>query len=402
MLRTNMGLFKQVFNVLLLLLFLRFKRRRQKKVLLVAEYGKSGGTRTYLIYLLQFLHSQGYDVSVLSNDQDEDQEIVQTLKKLNFQSIPVKFDFWCINFAQIPLGLSKTQLIRQQLNELKFWCGLQIQNRFSSFIFSVSYPEKYLYTFLMPVPITYILHTAPYSKVDKIKRLLLRGCLNAEKRILTVSRFAEDAIVHYWLENKRSKYVGFIYNYYRQRYIGKVNMQAQSVKRVLTIGSVENYKNPMFFLETAKAIIKNNDKEIIEFIWAGDGSQLNACREASRNYPQISFIGNVTNVEQLYTEATLYFQPSLMESHGIATLGAMYHRLPCVVSQHGGLKESVIDGKTGFVIPVSDIEASVEKIDLLLRDKFLCKEMGDFGFRIFEKRFTKDIWYKNMKLYFNY
>jgi glycosyltransferase involved in cell wall biosynthesis len=134
----------------------------------------------------------------------------------------------------------------------------------------------------------------------------------------------------------------------------------------------------------------------VKFIWAGDGSLMDECQTRVNKMLGIQFIGHQNNVEKLYKQATVYFQPSLIESHGIATLGAMYHGIPCVVSNNGGLKESVEHGVNGYLVADEDVmQAAIHILDLLQQPN-LCKEMGAAGRNIYNDLFTKGMWIKRM------
>ncbi len=387
---------RQAVTLLYHLIRLRMISVKKNEILLVSEHGNTGGTRTYFIALLKFLHLQGYKVSLLQNADTIDTEIADLLKQLEFKTIQDPFDFWCTDMENIPEGLSRNILTSYQFKELLYWCRLQFSHRFSGIIFNVSYPEMYLYSFLLPVKIRYILHTVPQKKSDQYKQQVLNRFLSPDKQIITVSAFAKKSIEHYWLNDRTNEHVRFIYNHYIPKYQSANNKDNQKVRIVLTIGTVISYKNPLLFIEVAKRIIAANKDNATCFIWAGDGSMLEECRDLTKDHPQIQFIGHQENVETLYEQATVFYQPSQMESHGIAVLGAMYHHLPCVVSDQGGLKESVVHERTGFVVPVNDPQVSVEKINLLLQEPELCKAMGETGYVVYALKFNEQVWEKEM------
>ena len=389
-------MFKNTILVFYKLISLRLKKKQPKNILLVAEYIRSGGTRTYFISLLQFLKKQNYDVTVLMNNHKDDFEIDDLIKSLGYKTLSCSFDFWCIDFEKIHPGLTIKKLINYQLKEMLFWCNILEKNNFSGIIFSVGYPEQYLYAFLLPVTVRYILHTQPVKRADKYKRWILANMLNHRKQIITVSKSSKKTIEMYWLQSKSSKYVNVVYNYYKPKFKNVYAENASGINRILTIGAVEDYKNPFFFIECAKQIIIDKKETAIEFIWAGDGSLLQECRDWVKNYPQIQFVGNKENVEELYATSTIYFQPSLQESHGIAVLGAMYHKLPCIVTDKGGLKESVMDGLTGFVTQIANTNTAIEKINTLLHDEKLSREMGINGFKYYTEKFTEQAWINSM------
>ena len=94
--------------------------------------------------------------------------------------------------------------------------------------------------------------------------------------------------------------------------------------------------------------------------------------------------------------ASLYFQPSLLESHGIAVVEAMSYSLPCVVSNIGGLPESVEHGVNGFLAPPDDAEAMSGAITKLISNNSLMQEMGKQSLRIFNEKFSYSIWRQKM------
>jgi glycosyltransferase involved in cell wall biosynthesis len=64
------------------------------------------------------------------------------------------------------------------------------------------------------------------------------------------------------------------------------------------------------------------------------------------------------------------------EGLGIATLEAMAMGKPMVVTANGGLKETTIDGVTGFVVPIGDVGAIAQAILKLVNDPQMMRQMG--------------------------
>jgi alpha-maltose-1-phosphate synthase len=54
---------------------------------------------------------------------------------------------------------------------------------------------------------------------------------------------------------------------------------------------------------------------------------------------------------QLYSNARVFCCPSVYEPFGIINLEAMACRAPVVASATGGIKEVVVDGETGYLVP---------------------------------------------------
>jgi alpha-maltose-1-phosphate synthase len=89
------------------------------------------------------------------------------------------------------------------------------------------------------------------------------------------------------------------------------------------------------------------------------------------------------------------------EPFGIINLEAMACRAPVVASSTGGIKEVVVDGETGFLVPfaqdpVTGFAAEPEqfakdlgaKVSELLADPEKCKRFGEAGRRRVEETFS--------------
>ena len=125
---------------------------------------------------------------------------------------------------------------------------------------------------------------------------------------------------------------------------------------------------------------------------------------ARQHNPHIVWIEKmVTKQEaiQLYSHARVFCCPSVYEPFGIINLEAMACRTPVVASATGGIKEVVVDGKTGYLVsfdqdPVTSFPNDPEKfardlaapINRLLDDPEKCRRFGDAGRRRVEETFS--------------
>ena len=96
---------------------------------------------------------------------------------------------------------------------------------------------------------------------------------------------------------------------------------------------------------------------------------------------------------QLYTHAALFVCPSIYEPFGIINLEAMVCETPVVASAVGGIKEVVVDGETGLLVPLDQLTESpfepvnpgqfardlAAKINLLMADPALRQKMATAG-----------------------
>ena len=92
-----------------------------------------------------------------------------------------------------------------------------------------------------------------------------------------------------------------------------------------------------------------------------------AVSEAQAQHGNVIWIEEMVDreaVRQLYTHAAVFCCPSIYEPFGIINLEAMACETAVVASAVGGIKEVVVDGETGFLVPVEQMkESPFEPID---------------------------------------
>jgi starch synthase len=125
---------------------------------------------------------------------------------------------------------------------------------------------------------------------------------------------------------------------------------------------------------------------------------------ARAHHPRIVWIEKmVTKQEaiQLYSNCRVFCCPSVYEPFGIINLEAMACRAPVVASATGGIKEVVVDGETGYLVPfdqdpVTSFPRDPEKfardlaarINEMLSDPERCRRFGDAGRKRVEEIFS--------------
>ena len=125
---------------------------------------------------------------------------------------------------------------------------------------------------------------------------------------------------------------------------------------------------------------------------------------ARQKNPRIVWIEKmVTKQEtiQLYSNCRVFCCPSVYEPFGIINLEAMACRAPVVASSTGGIKEVVVEGETGYLVPFEGDPVSgfpvdpdafsqdlAVRINMLLQDPEKCKRFGDAGRKRVEEIFS--------------
>jgi glycosyltransferase involved in cell wall biosynthesis len=84
--------------------------------------------------------------------------------------------------------------------------------------------------------------------------------------------------------------------------------------------------------------------------------------------------------------------PSLgLEACPTVALEAMSFRKAIIASNVGGLKEIIIDGQTGFLVPPGDSKRLARTIDQLLQNPILTEKLGEKGFRRFLQNYDSKV-----------
>jgi glycosyltransferase involved in cell wall biosynthesis len=112
----------------------------------------------------------------------------------------------------------------------------------------------------------------------------------------------------------------------------------------------------------------------------GIGATLKETAAALNIADNLLWLGSRQDIPRLLKMADIGILCSHEEGFSNAILEAMASRLPLVVTDVGGNKEAVINGKTGWVVPAKDCQALANAISDLISDKDKAKKFGEAGF----------------------
>jgi glycogen synthase len=143
-------------------------------------------------------------------------------------------------------------------------------------------------------------------------------------------------------------------------------------------------KNGVLYAVKAMKYLKDDTKSLLLIV--GDGKQ----QDIIENYineqglkSRVKMLGSIQRdkITEIYKLANASIVPSitvngLQEATSISAIEAMACGLPTIASDIGGLKELIINGENGFLIPEMDEKAIAEKISILENDKKLYNDMS--------------------------
>jgi glycosyltransferase involved in cell wall biosynthesis len=124
-----------------------------------------------------------------------------------------------------------------------------------------------------------------------------------------------------------------------------------------------------------------------EFVVAGDG-ELRAELERVARGARVRFLGERGDVPEVLASLDVFAFPSLFEGLCLAVIEAQAAGVPVVATPVGGIRETVVDGETGLLVPARDPAALAAAIRRLLEDREAARAMAAEARRRVRARFS--------------
>jgi len=149
---------------------------------------------------------------------------------------------------------------------------------------------------------------------------------------------------------------------------------------VLFVGRIE----PLKGIDVLLRAVSHLDGRFRVLVIGGDGkdgarkSELAALAAELRIADKVTFLDAVPHesLPTYYNAADICVVPSYYESFGLVAVEAMACGVPVIASRVGGLKETVKDGQTGYLVPWLCPEPFAERLELLLNNEPMRLSLG--------------------------
>lgn len=110
---------------------------------------------------------------------------------------------------------------------------------------------------------------------------------------------------------------------------------------------------------------------------------------------RVCFWGAQPDVSPILASAHVFVLTSIYEGFPLTTLEAMRAGLPTIVTDVGGAAEAVLDGVTGYVIPINAVTELRSRLEVLLASPELRAAQGAAGRQRYEAQYTLDHMYRD-------
>ena len=146
---------------------------------------------------------------------------------------------------------------------------------------------------------------------------------------------------------------------------------------------ISNFRKVKRVQDVLKVFVKIRKEIPSKLLLIGDGPERLKMEQLCRNLDlcdNVRFIGKLKAVERVLSVSDLFLLPSETESFGLVALEAMASKVPVVSSNSGGLPEVNIEGKTGFLLDVKDIDGMARKAIVLLANENKLEQFKENAF----------------------
>ena len=360
------------------------------KILFVSHSGRrSGGAQNVMFALIKHLMKMGIECHCIFPEHGR---FYDEMVEYGVICHRVKFSWWAGFEMDTLYKIIKYFLtVHSSTNEFvniinKHNINLVISN-------TITMSEGALAARLCKIPHIWYVHEI-LSQDPKLKHMikiefLYPIMLQLSEKIVVVSNAVKQEFI---------KYLGYDSDKIEVVYNGVVTPNSPPASlvgyNVLSVGGICRRKGQYTLLKSAEIVINVIPKArfpLAGMFWEKEYSHL-LLEERVRMGIERKFSFNkwTVDMDAYYQSGAVLVSPSTVEAFGLSMLEGMAHGLPVVTTDSGGPSEIVVEGETGFIVPVNDEVRMAERTLRLLENKELAKKMGLAGRKRVAEFFSQD------------
>ncbi len=233
------------------------------------------------------------------------------------------------------------------------------------------------------IPVVTTLHGTDITLVGKDKTYspVVTFSMNESDAITAVSKNLRDETFRNF---KMEKEIQVIYNFVDVKRFNRKPIDA--FKKVIAPAGekillhASNFRKVKRVEDVVKVFVKVNAEIPSKLLFVGDGPERpyieRLCRE-SEVCNDIRFLGKQEQMEDILAVSDIFLLPSEYESFGLAALEAMAAAVPVISTNAGGLPEINVNGVSGFLSNVGDIDDMCKNALHILTDEKVLKKFKD-------------------------
>tara|TARA_B110000285_G_scaffold75089_1_gene86454 strand:- start:11656 stop:12873 length:1218 start_codon:yes stop_codon:yes gene_type:complete len=169
---------------------------------------------------------------------------------------------------------------------------------------------------------------------------------------------------------------------------------------IAIVGRLAPIKNHSYFLDVAESVLDKSTVPLKIFI-VGDGPEKEKIEERvkiinGKYNNSIILTSWVTDVATFNSAMDVMCLTSLNEGTPVSLIEAQASGIPIVTTDVGGVKDILLEGETGFVVPLDRKNLFVDRLLELINDEKKREKMSQNGWKHVEEKFHYGTLVKNM------
>lgn len=333
-------------------------------------YGGSGVVATELGLALA---EQGHEVHFISYDQPFRLDFFS--EKIYYHEVAVP-DYPLFEYTPYELNLTSKLVdvtIHEKLNILHVHYAIPHAS-------AAVNAKQILSTYGIEIPIVTTLHGTDITLLGKDKSFkpVIEYAINMSDAVTVVSDNLKMETLQYF---KIKKNIQTIPNFIDMSlYKRKVDSELRSnfaSEQDFIITHISNFRKVKRVEDVVRIFAKVNQEMPTKLLMIGDGPERIKAEQVSRDLgvsDRVDFLGKLRVIENILAISDIFVLPSETESFGLVALEAMASKTAVISTNNGGIIEVNIEGETGFLSNVGDIEKMARDIIMLLKDTKLLEK----------------------------
>ncbi|SDJ27650.1 N-acetyl-alpha-D-glucosaminyl L-malate synthase BshA [Pedobacter sp. ok626] len=234
--------------------------------------------------------------------------------------------------------------------------------------------KQILETYGIHIPFVTTLHGTDITLVgkDPTYKPVVTFSINKSDGVTTVSESLKKDTEEYFEITNEIKVIPNFIDFTRFSLKPKDHFKkaiAPNNERILIHTS--NFRKVKRTADVIRVFHKILEKIPSKLLMVGDGPERAYDEQLCRDLgicDNVRFLGKQDAVEEILSVSDLFLMPSESESFGLAALEAMACKVPAITSNSGGLPELNVDGFSGYMSNVGDVEDMANKAILILEN----------------------------------
>lgn len=235
--------------------------------------------------------------------------------------------------------------------------------------------KQILSTFGIHIPVITTLHGTDITLVGKDKSFnpVVTFSINHSDGVTAVSQNLKEQTLSYFDIQQEIEVIPNFIDFSRFKNTSKEHFKkAIAPENEKIIAHTSNFREVKNTNDVIKIFHKINAKVPSKLLMVGDGPERRNAEELSRQLgicQDVRFLGKQEAIEEILSVSDLFLMPSGSESFGLAALEAMACSVPVISTNAGGLPELNLDGQSGYLSEIGDVESMATQGISILEDE---------------------------------